>query len=358
MASQLAARLLIQTGRRLCTYRACTYYVRVVLYHLGVLAEAPSQLGAACQSWPSHYGGPRHIEPWLSAAADARHHRSGEPIAVAERKNRILAVRRMLEDLAEWGWADAPNRRLIFARDLPRASRPLPRYLPPDADRCLAEVLEAWPNRIVADALLLQRACGLRIGELLDLELDCVHEIPGRGAWLKVPLGKLSTARVVPLDDETLVIIDLIVVHRSPRRPLRHPRSFRLVEFLFTRRGGRISPQCLQKELAAAAIVAPGVAVCNEGGDLFAEGIGCCAVTARIGTGPGDQVPLPTHQRGWRDEEGQPALPDGEEQPGHGHAGLRGGAANAPALPAEQSGQSGQHGAVGRGVPWPRHLTS
>ena len=198
----------------------------------------------------------RHIEPWLSAVADARHHRSGEPIVVAERKNRILAVRRMLEDLAEWSWADAPTRRLIFARDLPRAPRPLPRYLPPDADRRLAEVLEAWPNRIVADALLLQRACGLRIGELLDLELDCVHEIPGQGAWLKVPLGKLGTERMVPLDDETLVIIDRIVAHRSPGRPLRHPRSFRLVEFLFTRRGRRISPQCLQKELAAAATVA------------------------------------------------------------------------------------------------------
>ena len=31
---------------------------------------------------------------------------------------------------------------------------------------------------------MLQRACGLRIGELLDLELDCVHDIPGQGSWL------------------------------------------------------------------------------------------------------------------------------------------------------------------------------
>ena len=33
-----------------------------------------------------------------------------------------------------------------------------------------------------------------RIGELLDLELDCVHEVPGAGAWLKVPLGKPRVA--------------------------------------------------------------------------------------------------------------------------------------------------------------------
>ena len=85
---------------------------------------------------------------------EARHHRSGEPIAVAEQKNRILAVRRMLEDVAEWGWPDVPDRRLIFASDLPRIPRPLPRYLPPEADRRLAEVLEARPHRIVVDALL------------------------------------------------------------------------------------------------------------------------------------------------------------------------------------------------------------
>ena len=48
----------------------------------------------------------------------------------------------------------------------------------------------------------------------VDLELDCVHEIPGQGAWLKVPLGKLNTERMVPLDEETVALIDRIV--RSP----------------------------------------------------------------------------------------------------------------------------------------------
>jgi integrase len=333
MASQAAARLLIETGRRLdelceddvaCfeaavesarvrigqrlhTYTACISYTRVVLYHLGVLSEPPSRLGTARQSWIQRMAGVpdelkasfvaylerlagihapqtvtarashlaqfgrflaevdpdlssladldrcRHIEPWLSAVSTARHHRTGEPIVVAEQKHRILAVRRMLEDVAEWGWPDVPYRRLIFASDLPRIPRPLPRYLPPEADRRLAEVLEARPQRIVADALLLQRACGLRIGELLDLELDCVHEIPGNGHWLKVPLGKLMTERMVPLDIETVALIDRIVLHRSPGLPLRHPRSGRLVEFLFTHRGRRVSQQWLRSELSEAA---------------------------------------------------------------------------------------------------------
>ncbi|MCW2690190.1 MAG: integrase [Mycobacterium sp.] len=49
-----------------------------------------------------------------------------------------------------------------------------------------------------ADALLLLRATGMSIGELIDLELDCVHEVPGAGAWIKTPLGKLDSERMVP----------------------------------------------------------------------------------------------------------------------------------------------------------------
>jgi integrase len=145
----------------------------------------------------------RHIEPYLNSVASAINSKNGEPITTADQARRILAISVFLNDLTEWGWKDAPKRRLIFRTDTPRLPRPLPRYLPVDADRRLGEALARSEFRLAADALLLARACGLRIGELLDLELDCVHEIPGNGAWLKVPLGKLDTERMVPLDDET-----------------------------------------------------------------------------------------------------------------------------------------------------------
>lgn len=102
------------------------------------------------------------------------------------------AVANFLTEITEWGWDDAPPRRLLFLSDLPWLPRPLPRYLPVDADRRLAQELAGSPYRLAADALLrllLQRACGLRIGELLDLELHCVHDIPEQGSWLKVPLA-------------------------------------------------------------------------------------------------------------------------------------------------------------------------
>src|SRR5213076_3607612 len=129
-----------------------------------------------------------------------------------------------LNDIGQWGWPEAPARRLIFPREGPRRPRALPRYLPAESDRRLVAALEASSETLAANALLLARQTGLRIGELVDLELDCVHEVPGQGAWLKVPLGKLKTERMVPLDEETLVLLDQIMSTRSAGRPIPHPR--------------------------------------------------------------------------------------------------------------------------------------
>ena len=80
-----------------------------------------------------------------------------------------------------------------------------------------------------------------------------MHEIDGHGAWLKVPLGKLATERMVPLDDETVAILDRIAARRTPGRPLPHPRTGRPVEFLLVHQGRRISAQALRAELTRAA---------------------------------------------------------------------------------------------------------
>jgi len=149
-----------------------------------------------------------------------------------------------------------PPRKLVFRSDIPRLPKPLPRYLPVDADRRLGQALAVSPYRLAADALLLQRACGLRIGELLDLELDCVHEVPGQGSWLKVPLGKLETERMVPLDEETLVLLDRIAATRSAGRPIPHPRTGRPAQFLFTHHGKRLSQKAVRDELDRAAAAA------------------------------------------------------------------------------------------------------
>lgn len=208
------------------------------------LAEADPDLGSLAQ-----LDRRRHIEAFLTSLTTATNSATGEPITVADQAWRVNAVANFLAEITEWGWPDAPPRRLMFRSDLPRLPRPLPRYLPVDADRRLSEALADSPYRLAADALLLQRACGLRIGELLDLELDCVHEVPGQGSWLKVPLGKLDTERMVPLDEETLILLDRVAATRSAGRPVRHPRTGRPAQFLFTHHGRRLSQNALRAEL-------------------------------------------------------------------------------------------------------------
>jgi hypothetical protein len=48
---------------------------------------------------------------------------------------------------------------------------------------------------------------------------------------------------MVPIDEETVELVDRILTHRSAGRPLRYPRTGKLADFLLThqgRRGSRI----------------------------------------------------------------------------------------------------------------------
>src|SRR5680860_181736 len=103
------------------------------------------------------------------------------------------------------------------------------------------------------------RGTGLRIGELRDLELDCIIDYGPAGSWLRVPLGKLNTERAVPLDQPTLDVLDGWLARRRRQRPLPHPRDGRLADFVFVERGRHLGPTRLSTGLRPA-ILAPGLA--------------------------------------------------------------------------------------------------
>jgi hypothetical protein len=94
----------------------------------------------------------RHIETYLTATAVATNSRTGAPIQASERRGRVLAVHCLLNDIGEWGWPEAPQRRLVFRSDIPKLPRALPRYLTPDLDRRLTHALQACRDRLAADA--------------------------------------------------------------------------------------------------------------------------------------------------------------------------------------------------------------
>jgi integrase len=177
----------------------------------------------------------------------------GRAISASVAQSAVLSLRNMLDDIAAWGWADAPPRRLVFAADVPRLDQPLPRALPPDVDAAIMNAVAGVDDPFARIGLTVLRGAGLRVGELLDLEVGSIIDYGPTGTWLKVPLGKLATERMVPLDAATLAALDEWAKNRGTHRPIPHPRTGVLTDFLFTAHGRRLGATRLRNGLLAAA---------------------------------------------------------------------------------------------------------
>ena len=168
----------------------------------------------------------------------------------------VLDVRNFLDDITAWGWAERPARQLIFAADVPQLPRPLPRALTPSDDAKLMAAVAELDDPFARCGLTLLRGAGLRLGELLDLELGSVIDYGPAGSWLKVPLGKLGTERSVPLDPSSLAALDSWAGHRGQQRARPHPRTGRLTDFMFSERGQRLGPWRIRSGLDQAVATA------------------------------------------------------------------------------------------------------
>jgi len=125
----------------------------------------------------------------------------------------VIRLRRILEELA-WTQGISLLTRLIRSDDIPRADQYLPRPLTPEQDRLIQQELVRRDD-LVSNALLLLRHTGMRIGECLDLPWDCLRCI-GQDQWaIHVPLGKLQTERLVPVDSFVCRIVHRLRLLRA-----------------------------------------------------------------------------------------------------------------------------------------------
>lgn len=197
----------------------------------------------------------RHIEAYLawSATRTCRgSHDSAKTVGPFVPSHAAITLRNFFDDITAWGWAEAPKRRLVFTTDIPRQPTMLPRALPPDVDHALMAAVNDLDDPFARAAITILRHTGLRRGELLDLELDCIMDFGPSGTWLRVPLGKLNDERAVPLDAVALDAFAGWMAQRSPQRSLPHPRDGRLCDFVFVERGRRLGPTRIQLGLAKA----------------------------------------------------------------------------------------------------------
>jgi site-specific recombinase XerD len=157
----------------------------------------------------------KHITRWFRYRTDL-----GK--SAATRRKEIIALRHYLYWLYEQGIIDTNPEEFIRKTDLPKLPKYLPRPLGPQIDLQLQERLQCSKNPL-HQAILLTRKAGLRIGELIDLEFDCIRTDFQDRQFLKVPLGKMKNERLVPLDDATVKLVEKL------RKRGNKPRQYLMV---------------------------------------------------------------------------------------------------------------------------------
>ena len=172
-----------------------------------------------------------HIENWLTHLITIGN-------CKATRQLKIMNARRFFHLIYEWGWDDAPEPGLITLKDFPRLDKYSPRPISAEMDKKLMGYLRSKKTP-VDKALLLLRKTGMRIGELRIMELDCLEKLPNGNYILKVPLGKLHTDRKIPVDQESVKIINHIIKLRENCLPTPHPRTGKPTQFLLTHFNGK-----------------------------------------------------------------------------------------------------------------------
>jgi len=134
-----------------------------------------------------------HILGWMSRL------RSQKPVlATASYFNRLIALRPVLNELA-WTEQLPELAHLIRREDIPRLPQRLPRPLTAEQDQLLQQEF-LRRNDLGGNVFLLIRHTGMRIGECADLSADCLRSTAPNQWAIHVPLGKLKTERMVPVD--------------------------------------------------------------------------------------------------------------------------------------------------------------
>jgi site-specific recombinase XerD len=161
-----------------------------------------------------------HLLGWFRLLC--QHH---PPLCNLVREARLVQLRRLLRDLADLGHSLPPD--LIRRQDFPPRDQYLPRPLSLEEDQRLQQQLRLT-DTLESNALRLLRATGIRIGECIALPIDCLQSVNEKQVALHVPLGKLHSERLVPVDEETQRIVARMVELRALRRAVGRRGEFPL----------------------------------------------------------------------------------------------------------------------------------
>ncbi len=155
-----------------------------------------------------------HLLGWMSYLRSQT-----PPLATVSYIHRLIALRPLLTELA-WTEQLPQLAHLIRREDIPRLPQRLARPLTAEQDQLLQQEFVSRNDR-ESNTFLLIRYTGMRIGECADLSFDCLRST-GPHQWaIHVPLGKLKTERMVPVDSLVVAVIQRLRFFRflDPRPP-------------------------------------------------------------------------------------------------------------------------------------------
>jgi integrase len=149
-----------------------------------------------------------HILGWMSRL------RSQTPaLTTASYVNLLGALRGICNELV-WTEQLPELAHLIRREDIPRLPQRLPRPLTTEQDELLQQEFRLR-NGLGGNVFLLIRHTGMRIGECADLSFDCLRATGPKQWAVHVPLGKLKTERMVPVDPFVCELVRRLQFFRS-----------------------------------------------------------------------------------------------------------------------------------------------
>lgn len=122
------------------------------------------------------------------------------------RLNNLVRLRGFLELCAREGWADVPDKRLIYSDELPRLPKAEPRYIPEDVLHQLNANLDGLGEPIQRMVLIIQEV-GMRISELCRMPFDCLMQDAQGDFFLRYYQYKMKKEHSVPISKEVAAVI-------------------------------------------------------------------------------------------------------------------------------------------------------
>lgn len=105
------------------------------------------------------------------------------------------------------GWFNIDPSSLIYKKDYPKKTKRFPRYIPEEVLNQLDTHLDDLPQPVLRMVLII-RECGLRVGELCQLPLNCLYS-DGKNQWrIQFMQWKMNKEHTIPISYELAQVIE------------------------------------------------------------------------------------------------------------------------------------------------------